>query len=244
MAMITMNDWHLNYEKWLDKDLGLMTLGTGWKERSSKNGISIWQQPFSDDKNDLFKWSIPDVAAGHNVVFDVFVNKMIDYHHYWTAEYTGGFMVKQVDENTQIVYQQFNPGIPLISKRDLLYIQWWRKIDDATIQTSFRSIVLDEMPVPNGYERIDWWGAHLFRANADSTSQLTLIDRENQGGRFPSFMMNKVMPKYLTLQVESIISFFKKGGTKAHAKLAAEKNTALKMRPAQTTIHHKQIQSV
>ena len=228
--MITLQDWQLNNQKWLDSDLALMTTNTGWTERSKKNDISIWQQPFADDKNDLFRWRLPNVAAGHNVVFDVFVNKMIDYHHYWTAEYTGGFLVKEIDENTQIVYQQFDPGIPLISKRDLLYIQWSRKIDKRTIQTSFRSIVLDSMPVHEGFERIDWWGGHLFEANSDGTSQLVLIDRENQGGRFPSFMMNKIMPKYLTHQFESIITFFKKGGTGAHEKLPDSKNTAIKLK--------------
>ena len=99
------------------------------------------------------------------------------------------------------------------------------------------------MPVPTGYERIDWWGAHLFQANDDGTSQLVLIDRENQGGRFPSAMMNKVMPNYLTLQFERIIEFFKKGGTGAHAKLPDEKNTALKMKPAETKFNHQQVQS-
>jgi hypothetical protein len=228
--MVTIRDWQLNNEKWLDKDLALMTSDIGWKERSTRKGISIWQQSFADDKNDLFRWRLPEVAANYNEVFEVFINKMIDYHHYWTAEYTGGFLVEQINESTQIIYQQFNPNIPFISKRDLLYIQWTRKLGDKSLQTSFRSIVLDNMPVPDGFERIDWWGAHLFEANNDGTSQLALIDRENQGGRFPSFMMNKIMPKYLTLQFESIIEFFKKGGTEAHEKLAESKNTALKIK--------------
>ncbi len=226
--MITLQDWKQNNEAWQDKDLALMTTNDGWKERSQKNGISIWQRPFADDKNDLFRWQLPNVSASHNEVFDVFTNKMIDYHHYWTAEYTGGFVVKEIDENTQIIYQQFNSGVPFISNRDLLYIQWSRKIDDKTLQTSFRSIILDDFSVPDGFERIDWWGAHLFEANADGTSQLVLIDRENQGGHFPSFMMNLIMPKYLTHQFESIIKFFKNGGVNAHEKLQESKNTALK----------------
>ena len=228
--MIKLEDFQLNKEAWFDKDLDLMTSNDGWKERSQKNGISIWQRPFSDDKNDLFRWRLPSVAASHEEVFDIFTNKMLDYHQYWTAEYTGGYVVKEIDENTQIIYQQFNPNVPFISKRDLLYIQWSRKIDDKTIQTSFRSIVLEDMPVPQGFERIDWWGGHLFEANADGTSQLVLIDRENQGGRFPAFMMNLVMPKYLTHQFESIIKFFEKGGTATHEKLYDSKNTALKIK--------------
>jgi len=225
--MITIKDWQSNKENWLDTDLALMTSNEGWKERSEKNGINIWQRSFSDDKNDLFRWRLPSVAASHEEIFDVFTNKMVDYHQYWTAEYTGGFMVKELDENTQIIYQQFNSGIPFISNRDLLYIQWSRKIDDKTIQTSFRSIIWKEMPVPDGFERIDWWGGHLFEANADGTSQLVLIDRENQGGLFPSFMMNLIMPKYLTHQFESIVKFFEKGGVDTHEKLLDTKNTAL-----------------
>lgn len=226
--MITLHDWQLNKEKWLDKDLALMTTEEGWIERTQKGGISIWQRPFDDDKNDLFRWRLPNVAARHTEVFDVFTNQMIDFHHYWTAEYTGGYVVKVIDENTQIIYQQFDPNKPFISKRDLLYIQWSRKIDEKTIQTSFRSITLDEVPVPKGFERIDWWGGHLFEANNDGTSQLVLIDRENQGGFFPSFMMNKIMPQYLIHQFESIIAFFEKGGTKTHPKLSDTRNTALR----------------
>lgn len=228
--MITLQDWQLKKEEWLDKDLALMTSNEGWKKRTEKQGISIWQQAFIDDKNDLFRWRLPNVAANHSEVFDVFTNKMIDYHHYWTAEYTGGYMVKEIDSNTQIVYQQFNPNIPFISKRDLLYIQWSRKIDDKTIQTSFKSIFWEDIPVPQGFERIDWWGGHLFEANDDGTSQLVLIDRENQGGRFPSFMMNKIMPQYLTHQFKSILTFFENGGVKGHQKLPESKNTALKFK--------------
>lgn len=174
--MITIEQWQLNKETWLDTDLALMISDEGWKKRSQKKGISIWQRSFADDKNDLFRWRLPHVAANHSTVFDVFVHKMIDYHHYWTAEYTGGFLVAEIDAHTQIIYQQFNPNIPFISKRDLLYIQWSRQIDDKTLQTSFRSIVWDAIPVPKGFERIDWWGGHLFEANEDGTSQLVLID--------------------------------------------------------------------
>ncbi len=93
--MITIKDWQLNKEKWLDKDLTLMTTDEGWKERTQKGGVSIWQRSFDDDKNDLFRWRLPKVPASHIEVFDVFTNKMIDYHHYWTAEYTGGYVVKK-----------------------------------------------------------------------------------------------------------------------------------------------------
>jgi hypothetical protein len=226
--MTTLQDWQLNKEAWSDQDLALMTSNDGWKERSQKKGISIWQQSFPDDKNDIFKWHLPSLAASHIEVFDVFVNKMVDYHHYWTSEYTGGYVVKEIDAQTQIIYQQFDPNKPFISKRDLLYIQWSRKIDEKTILTSFRSIIWEEIPVPKGFERIDWWGGHLFEANADGSSQLVFIDRENQGGWFPYFMMNLVMPIYLIYQLEHIITFFDNGGVATHKKLSEANNTAIR----------------
>lgn len=225
--MITLEDWRQNQEKWLEEDLSLMTSQVGWRQRTEKQGIPIWQRSFPDDKNDLFRWRLPRVAASHREVHDVFTHHMVDYHQYWTAEYTGGFLVEEVDANARVYYQQFDANLPLISKRDLLYIQWSRVIDDQTIQTSFRSIVMDSMPVPAGYERIDWWGGHLFEANPDGTSQLVLIDRENQGGRFPAFLMNASMPKFLIHQFEHIVEFFEKGGVDAHPKLAEAQNSAL-----------------
>ena len=93
--MVSFKDWQENKDKWLNQDFALMTSDNGWKKRTQKNGIDIWQQSLADDKNDLFRWRLPNVAANHHEVYDVFVNKMIDYHHYWTKEYTGGFLVEK-----------------------------------------------------------------------------------------------------------------------------------------------------
>lgn len=87
--MITLKDWQVNKDKWLETDFSLMTSDEGWKERTQKDGIKVWQRSFPDDKNDIFRWRLPKISASHDEVFDVFINKMIDYHHYWTSEYTG-----------------------------------------------------------------------------------------------------------------------------------------------------------
>jgi hypothetical protein len=80
--MIKFEDWQLNKEKWLDRDLALMTSDEDWIERTQNGGIKIWQRSFPDDKNDLFRWRLPKVATSHAEVFDVFTNKIVDYHHY------------------------------------------------------------------------------------------------------------------------------------------------------------------
>jgi hypothetical protein len=121
--MTTLENWQINREVWQEQDLSLMAKNDGWHLRTKKKEVSILQRSFEDDKNDLFKWRLPNVAANHKQVFDVFTNKMVDYHHYWTAEYSGGYVVKDLDNNAQIVYQQFSPNIPFVAKRDLLYVQ-------------------------------------------------------------------------------------------------------------------------
>ena len=35
--MVTIKDWQINKEKWLDHDLILMTSDAGWRERTPKN---------------------------------------------------------------------------------------------------------------------------------------------------------------------------------------------------------------
>jgi hypothetical protein len=38
------------------------------------------------------------------------------------------------------------------------------------------------------------------------------LDRENQGGRFPAWLMNRMMPTHLVRQAEAVRDFFADGG--------------------------------
>lgn len=224
--MTTIETWQKQRDAWADHDLELMTTEKGWDLAAEKQGINIWRRSFPDDPNDLFKWEIPALEASHTEVFDVFRNRFHDYHQYWTKEYTGGYDVEILDDRARVAYQQYNSGIPLISNRDWLVVQWDRELDASNLQISFRSVVHEKRPRVKGYERITWWGAHLFRANPDGTTSLAFLDRENQGGNFPPFLMNRMMPKYLIYQYRQIVEFFARGGIAAHAPMPPGQNSA------------------
>lgn len=224
--MTTLEEWLNHRDEWHDRDLELMTTDAGWRLAKERSGVKIWSQPFPDDPNNLFRWIIPDLQADYRTVYDVFVNRFHDYHQYWTKEYTGGFDVDIIDDSARLSYQQYDSGIPLIANRDWLVVQWTREVRTGLLQVGFRTIVSDKLGPVNGYVRIDWWGAHLFEDNGDGTSKLYFLDRENQGGNFPSFLMNRMMPKYLIYQYEAIGKFFRNGGTDTHTALPKEKNSA------------------
>jgi hypothetical protein len=97
-----------------------------------------------------------------------------------------------------------------VAKRDLCSAEVVRDLGDGRLQASFRSV--DAMPAQEGHVRIDWWGAVLCVPIDDARSELIYLDRENQGGRFPAWLMNRMMTGYLVTQAEAVQHFFADGG--------------------------------
>ena len=171
-----------------------------------------------DDPNHLFRWRLPSVAAPAEVVFEGFVRRLLEYHKEWTREFAGGHVVDTLSPSARILYQRFEPGVPGIAPRDLCSIEVVRDLSPEIKLASFRSV--DRLPREAGYERIDWWGAALCTTReGGKDSELVYLDRENQGGRFPAWLMNRMMPKYLVLQAEQVRRFFSGGGPSALRKL-------------------------
>ncbi len=163
------------------------------------------------DPNHLFRWRLPCVAAPAEIVFEGFVSRLLEYHKQWTREFAGGHVVEVLGPDARILYQRFEPGVPGIKPRDLCSLELVRELAPGVKLASFRSV--DRLPPEPGYERIDWWGAALCTTLKDGkTSELVYLDRENQGGRFPAWLMNRMMPKYLVLQAEQVRRFFADGG--------------------------------
>lgn len=209
--MEALNEWAARAEEWLQRDLALMTDDDGWRPISAPDGIGLWRRAMPDDANDLFRWRLPVVHATAEVVFEGFVHRILEHHKAWTREFVGGRVVETLAPHARVLYQQFDPGIPGISQRDLCSVEVLRDVAPATKLASFRSV--DALPRAPGYERIDWWGAALCRTLDDGkTSELTYLDRENQGGHFPSWLMNLTMPRYLIVQARAVRAFFADGG--------------------------------
>ena len=214
--MESMEHWRERADGWLAQDHALMTDAAGFRSRLDRPDLQIGSRPMPGDANELFRWRVPSVAASADGVFEGFVHRLLDFHKHWTREYIEGHVVETLAPNARVLYQRFDPGVPGIAKRDLCSIEVVRDLAPGIKQVSYRSV--DRLPKAPGHERIDWWGAALCTTNADGrTSELIYLDRENQGGLFPAWLMNRVMTKYLVLQAEAVRGFFQSGGTSAHS---------------------------
>lgn len=212
--METLREWQTRSPAWLDQDLALSTDSTGWKVVLDRADLGIWSRRMPDDDNLLFRWRLPVVDAPAEVVFEGLVHRILEYHRLWTKEFSGGHEVERLGPGARVVYQQFDPGVPGVKKRDLCSIEIVRDVGPGVKLASFRSV--DRLPSEPGYERIDWWGAALSTTlPGGATSELVYLDRENQGGLFPTWLMNRMMPKYLVLQAEAVRRFFAGGGPPA-----------------------------
>ena len=209
--MESSKEWAERAEAWLTRDHALLTEMDGWRTLKAPGDIGLWRRPMPDDPNDLFRWRLPTVGAPADVVFEGFVHQILEYHNEWTREFVGGRVVETLAPHARILYQRFEPGVPGVAPRDLCSIEVLRDVAPGLKLASFRSV--DALPPEPGCERIDWWGAALCRTLDDGArSELVYLDRENQGGRFPTWLMNRVMPRYLIVQAEQVRRFFANGG--------------------------------
>jgi hypothetical protein len=197
-------------ESWLAQDLVLLNDANGFRSLVDRGDLQIGSRPMPDDPNLLFRWRLPVVNASADVVLEGFVNRLLDYHAEWTKEYVGGHVVDAPAPGTRILYQRFRPGIPGIAPRDLCSAEVVRDLPGGVKLASFRSV--DALPKEHGHVRIDWWGAALITPVDASHSELVYLDRENQGGRFPAWLMNRMMTRYLVLQADQVRRFFANGG--------------------------------
>ena len=201
-------EWAKNADAWVQQDLALLTEADGWRAIKAAKPVELWSRPMPDDPNHLFRWRLPVVDAPAEVVFEDFVHGILAHHQEWTKEFVGGRVVEEGVLGTRILHQRFNPGIPGVAPRDLVSIEVVRDLGTGVKIASYRSVDRRVAREP-GVERIDWWGAALSRTLPDGAhSELIYLDRENQGGWFPTWLMNRMMPGYLVLQAQLVQRFF------------------------------------
>ena len=200
-------EWAGHAEGWLRRDLELLTKDEGWRALRVAAPVSLWSRAMPDDPNDLFRWRLPAVDAPAEAVFRCFVLDILEHHKVWTKEFVGGSVVDEPAPGVRILHQRFEPGIPGVTPRDLCAIEVARDLEPGVKLVSYRSV--DRLSAVPGFVRIDWWGAALIRTVSDGTrSELTYLDRENQGGWFPTWLMNRMMPGYLVFQATQVQAFF------------------------------------
>ncbi len=205
---------HQRQEAWLARDLALLNDAAAFAPMVNRADLQVGRRPLPDDPNRLFRWRLPRVAAPADVVFAGFVTHILDYHHEWTREFVDGYVVEQLSPTARVVYQRFEPGIPGIAKRDVCALEVTRELAPGVKLASFRSV--DRLPPAPGYARIDWWGGALCTTlDGGQTSELIYLDRENQGGWLPAWLVNRTMKQYLVTQAEQVQRFFADGGPMA-----------------------------
>lgn len=197
-------------QAWLDVDLPLLRDPASFREVRSGSDLQIGSRAMPDDPNLLFRWRLPRVGASADVVLEGFVHRLLEYHGVWTREFVDGHVVDSTEPGVRVLYQRFDPGLPGIAARDLCSAEIVRHLPDGGHLVSFRSV--DLVPPQRGHMRIDWWGAALLTPIDATSSELVYLDRENQGGRFPAWLMNRSMPTYLVRQAEAVRAFFADGG--------------------------------
>lgn len=205
--------WLRACDGWVEQDLALLRDTTGFRPVVTRPDLQIGSRPLPDDPNLLFRWRLPDVAAPAAVVVEGFVHRLLDYHRVWTKEYVDGRELARPTAGVRVLHQRFDPGVPVVRKRDVCAAEVVRQLPGGAVLASYRSV--DEAPVPPRHARIRWWGAVLVTPLDARRSEIVYLDRENQGGRFPARLMNRLMPRYLVAQAEAVRAFFADGGPAA-----------------------------
>jgi hypothetical protein len=195
--------------EWLATDIKLLTSPDGWTAAAGA-GFPLWRRSMVDNPNDLFLWRHERLNAPPRRVHAALTHQILAYHQHWTREFRGGELVRELSRNAKIFYQWFDPGIPGITKRDLCYLMVEQELENGALLASYRSV---PEPPRGDFERIDWWGASLcVPGSTPGTCAFSYLDREDQGGRFPVWLMNRMMPRYLRMQRDGLARFFADGG--------------------------------
>lgn len=197
-------------QDWPEVDFALLRDVASFRPVRTGPDLQIGSRRMPDDPNLLFRWRLPVVGASADVVFEGFVHRLLEYHGVWTREFVDGRVVDTPAPGVRVLHQRFDPGLPGIAARDLCSAEVVRRLPDGVHLASFRSV--DALPPEPGHIRIDWWGAALCTPIDETHSELVYLDRENQGGRFPTWLMNRSMPTYLVRQAEAVRAFFAHGG--------------------------------
>lgn len=212
MSVEALDGWEARAQGWLDRDHALLVGDEGWRTLAAPDGIGLWSRPMPDDPNLLFRWRLPQLAAPPGAVYDAFVTRILELHHEWTREFVGGRVLSEPAPGVRVLHQRFDPGIPGITRRDLCSVEVTRTLPGGAWLVSYRSV--DALPSEPGHVRIDWWGAALCRPQGEG-SELLYLDRENQGGWFPAWAMNAMMPKYLILQAREVERWFREAAAES-----------------------------
>ena len=198
--------WAEDAERWLADDLALLTRDEGWTPVRT----DVWRRAMPQDPNAMFRWRL-DLAAPADLVFEVFVRRIVDYHRYFTKEFVSAEQVLDLGPDAQIVHQRFRGVFPF-RPRDLCHINVARALPDGRLLCSNRPV--ETVPTAPGHVRLRWWGASLcVPGDRPGTSVLWYLDQENAGGMIGAWLLDLLMERtFLEEHRSRLVAFFQDGG--------------------------------
>ncbi len=135
----------------------------------------------------------------------------------WTKEVFSTQQLLVVDGDSEIWAQylvpSFLPRFFGVSPRFL--VSCYVRGSDSKL-LSCRSLPKEMFVLPKSLPLIDWHGAFAFTAILGEKNKCLVckLDREDQGGLFPAFLMNLTMPKFLKEEVVKATDYIRKNAQK------------------------------
>lgn len=162
-----------------------MRFNDGWKKEKVKDGVVVESKviplPAGGKKIYRLKGSL-DAKAEE--VFNLVVRHPEDAQK-WGGNITDSFVVRQIDENTDIVYNSVGEaGGGVVSSRDFVNLRRWEKRGDVFVSCNV-GVECDEMPPKKEHVRAangpGGWAMQEAEGNPSRTEYVWLFDVDLKG---------------------------------------------------------------
>jgi len=115
----------------------------------------------------------------------------------WDELFISGSVVKQIDDNHQLIHFKFKSPSMVVTNRDFLMARAVRKCDDGVILSNHVSVVSDEdCPDCKGFVRGEVFASgYWIKPNDDNTSTVAYVVQIDPKGWIPTAIVNIVAKK-------------------------------------------------
>jgi hypothetical protein len=205
--------------QWLKEDEALVRESDHWTVRREKNEgdlrltVRSRDDP-SGDPNWLFSYYDHQVVELPLEVTTALYGSWVDLAQNWTKEQHFEKLLLE-SENVAIWFQFFLP--PLLAHicgaapRALVAAYTFSSSENGPTVISNRSVPKKWVSsLPRSSVLLMWHGGFLLHAEGAQKTSIVKIDRENQGGWLPTWLMNHfLMVKYLNEESTAIVKYIK-----------------------------------
>uniref|UniRef100_A0A7S4MT69 START domain-containing protein n=1 Tax=Vannella robusta TaxID=1487602 RepID=A0A7S4MT69_9EUKA len=114
----------------------------------------------------------------------------------WDELFIEGSVVKELDENHQVIHFKFKSPSMMVTNRDFVMARAVKRCDDGTILSNHVSVVDDDAPDAKGFVRGDVFASgYWLKPNGDGTSTAAYVVQIDPKGWIPTAIVNVVAKK-------------------------------------------------